>query len=112
MAVFNGRPRVPARYGSRSSAPPNPTKPPAKPTMNPTNALRTMRLGVSSGRGINRKVTRSVKHPVKSSSVHVQKGCNVLAALSGVDELPGVVDLLRGEFRLASEFHATVFQVV
>ena len=30
----------------------------------------------------------------------------IFAALSGVDQLPGVADLLRGQFRLAPEFHA------
>ena len=36
--------------------------------------------------------------------MHAQECGYVLAALSGVDHLPGVADLLPGEFRLASEF--------
>jgi len=39
MAVFRGTRNVPVKYGSRSSAPPNPTKPPANPTTNPMKAL-------------------------------------------------------------------------
>jgi hypothetical protein len=44
--------------------------------------------------------------------VNIQERGHVLAALAFVDQLPGVVDLLRGEFRLAPEFHASAFRVV
>jgi hypothetical protein len=51
----------------------------------------------------------SGKRSVKGGPVHVQKRGHIFAALSVVDEFPGVVDLLPGEFRFPSEFHAAAF---
>ncbi len=50
IAVFSGSLSVPARYGSRNSAPPSPTTPPARPTMNPMNTCRVIRPGECSNR--------------------------------------------------------------
>ena len=47
------------------------------------------------------------KGAIESCAVHIEERGHIFAALSGVDQLSGVGDLLRREFRLAPEFHAT-----
>ena len=46
------------------------------------------------------------KGAIESCAVHIEERGHIFAALSSVDQLPGVCDLLRCEFWLASEFHA------
>lgn len=52
------------------------------------------------------------QRPVKSSAVHIEKGGHIFAALAVVDQLPGVVDLLAGEFWFASEFHPPALHIL
>ena|SRR6516225_3034948 len=47
---------------------------------------------------------------VKRGAVHVQKGGHFRSALSRVDQLPGVADLLRSQFSLTPELDAPAFR--
>jgi hypothetical protein len=48
--------------------------------------------------------------PIKGGAVNIQERGHVFAALAVVDQLPGVVDLVRRRFPLAPEFHASRFR--
>src|ERR1022692_741760 len=50
------------------------------------------------------------KCPIKRRPINVQECGHVLAALAVVDQLAGVVDLLRRQLRLSPEFHATALR--
>ena len=50
------------------------------------------------------------KRPVKRRAAHVQKVGHVLAGFAFVDQLPGVVDLLRRQFHLPAKLHASALR--
>lgn len=50
--------------------------------------------------------------PVEGGAADFEQVADVLAALPGVDQLPGVADLLRREFRLAPKFNAPALRVL
>ena len=50
------------------------------------------------------------ERPVKGASVHLEQIRDLLPVLTFFDQLPGMVDLLPGEFRFAPEFHGSAFR--
>src|ERR1019366_7782515 len=75
--------------------------------LTPPTQLRSLSL-----EGIRHAKASSRYRAVKGTTVHVEKRGHIFAALPFVDQLPCVVDLLPGKFRLAPEFHTSAFRVL
>jgi len=52
----------------------------------------------------------AVERPVKRRAAHVQKAGHILAGFAFVDQLPGVVDLIRCELRFPAKLHASALR--
>jgi hypothetical protein len=50
------------------------------------------------------------KRPVKRRPAHFPQVCHMLPCFALVDQLPGVIDLLRRQFHLPAKLHATALR--